>query len=579
MEYLKIYENLVIERPNEIAIEAYGEKITYLELDLKSSGAAMDIQKELIDKESVVAICSNGTIENFIAILGCIKSGIPFINLDVTAPKEYIDLLCRQLSIKLYLYSEGYQDAVSNEIPKKNIKKLNYTKQSEYSCKISELNYFVATSGTTGIPKIVKKTEKSLINSFNQMKMAVPMIFNTTVQQYATLSFAFGLDQTLIMLIGGTKICVDKKSEYINLEELYLNIEKNRAKVVFLAASIIKLLSKQPDLFEKIPSCLKYIVVGGEPLVVSADFIFELRNRKIKLLNNYGCTETGTVFFSLMEIQLLEIEQYNKVAIGKPLPSFLAVILNEQLLETNKGELYIGMDKFTNSYLDISIHEKLYFLKKYPEKVFYKMGDIAEKLKGKYYIIGRNDNCVNVKGYRVEIENVENIISQIIKGNECCVVPIENNYKEINLVCYYCYDLIDEKDLKKRLYEYLPNYMIPVSFIKTKKLVHSKNGKLDRKEMKLKYEEYLQGSNLLVNESEMKVRLKNLVENMLSIKLSEDCYSLTFQEIGLDSLGVTDYICTVEKQENIKIEDTALSEVRFDSIDTLVKYIRGKKNE
>lgn len=582
MKYLDFFEKLVEQYPNKIVIEAYGEKITYFDLDLKSSKIAYFLQERKIkEKNLIVGIFSNGKVENFITILACIKVGVPFINIDIKAPNEYIDALCKKLKVKLCLYSSEFEHLVLNKnIENKNIiELLKKIKENIFFKKEDKLEYYVATSGTTGTPKLVKKTEEALMNSFNQLNLSTPMIFNSIVQQYATLSFAFGLDQTLIMLIGKSKICINPNNNFIDFNSMCLDIEKNKAEVVFWAASIIKLLSRQSELFEKIPKCVKYIVAGGEPLIISADFIFELRNRGIMLLNNYGSTETGTIFFSPSEIQLQEIEQYNKVSIGEPLNGVLPVLLDEKMNEVEKGELYIGMDNFFNSYLDIDINEKIYILEKYPNKIFYKIGDILEKLNNKYYVIGRRDNCVNIRGYKIELENIENKIMELIKGNECCVISIENNYKENNLICYYNYE-IEESKLKNELTKILPHYMIPISFIKVNEIIHSKNGKVNRVEMKKKYEKYLQEiGNNSYNEKELRIRLKKLVEKMLNIQLSENCYFLKFQELGLDSLGITDYICMVEKQENIKIEDEALINQRFNSIDTLVQYIRGKENE
>ena len=581
MEYLKLYNNLVKEYPEIIAINAYGKKITYIDLDKKSSKLAVYLQKKINSKNFTIAIFSNGEIENFIGMLACIKLGVYFINIDTKAPIEYIDTLCNKLNINLCLYLTEYKHLIPNtNIEKVNIEKIIHTIREENFFKTQGiLKYYVATSGTTGIPKIVKKTEKALINSFKQFKASVPMIFNTITQQYAPLSFAFGLDQTLIMLIGKTQICVNKTNRYIDFNSMCSDISKNKAEVVFWASSVIKLLSKQSDLLAKIPKSIKYIVTGGEPLIVSADLIFELRNKNITLLNNYGSTETGTLFFSSMKIQLQEIEQYNKVSVGKPLDGFFTILLDEEKNEVEKGELYVGVSEFFNSYLEDDIDKKIYKIEKYPNKIFYKIGDIVEKINKNYYVIGRKDNCVNIRGYRVEIENIESKIIELINGDECCVISIENNYKENNLICYYSSE-IDEKKLKSELSTLLPYYMIPILFIKTNEIAHLKNGKIDRIEMKNKYKKSLLERNCnFSNERKLKRRLKYLIENILNIQLSDECYSLTFKEIGLDSLGITDYICTVEKQENITIEDEALIKKRFNSINTLAEYIKEKKYE
>ena len=579
MRYIEVFEKMVTEYPQKNIIHAYGNKISYYDLNCKSNYMAVQLKNLLSESENKVAIFSDASIEHFIAMLACIKCGIEFINIDVNAPSNYIKSVCRQLNISIYLFTGKYREMVKNEINAYSIESLSQSTLDKYDfVNKSRLGYYIATSGTTGIPKLVRKSELSLMNSYSQMRQEVPIMFNARIQQTATLSFAFGLDQSLIMLLASTEIFINDREKYFDINILFAYAESNFVDTLFLPTPIIKLLSRQPFLLEGVPECIKNIVVGGESLLISADLIFALRNHDIDLYNNYGTTETGTICFNKVHFSIFHVEKYNRVPIGHPLKTIDFLVLQEQgasMVQTNKGMLFVGTHNIGNTYLSESEYEGK--LIKFKGNEYYPTGDIVENIKGTLYIVGRKDNCVNIRGYKVELENVEKIISKVIEGKECCVISVENSLKEKMLVCFYEIGKVDNEQLKVKLAQELPDYMIPMVFIPTNNFAYTKSGKIDRNKMTRIYDRQKALEDKGFNNS-LILRLRHPIEKMIGVKLDEKHNDVLFKDLGLDSMSFVDYICVVEHNENVVIEDSALGSEQINTISKLAKYIESRKD-
>ncbi len=575
---LKNFELQARNNPHKIALIAFNESISFGDLNLKSNVLADFFRRRNSEANEVIGIYDVGSINHFISMLACLKARQPFINFDMYAPELYNEKIISRLNVRTVIVNSSAKCQGFQNYHKTNVEELlqsyNPSTIVESCFPKSELAYFVATSGTTGEPKLVAKNLKTLAFSLKQIRQKLPFLFEGAVQMSVPLNYAFGLDQVLIFLCAGVTVCIDSHEDFFNLQQQYSYIERNKAQTVFWGSPVLKLLSRQPQLFDGVPSCLKSIVVGGEPLIVSAAFLFELRNREISLLNNYGCTETGTLFFSAVQIPLTQIQEYNRIPIGEPLQGFDVVLSGE---ESSKGQLVIYAKKFFNEYTgdSFSTSSRFNLVPNADGKVCFYTGDIAEKIDGKYYIVGRHDNCVNVRGYRVELEAIEQYISQLLDDDECCVVPQKNEYDEIYLACFYRKGVAESHKLFDSLKKLLPRYMIPTKFFAQTQLPKLPNGKINRKALENFFPKYakteIQAAKFLEQ------RIKKLLEDTLRSTVPENFKECTFDELGLDSLSLVDFICKVEFAEKIVIDDAVITDKKFKTLGDLIEIVRKKK--
>ncbi|WP_339004885.1 AMP-binding protein [Fusobacterium polymorphum] len=568
-----IYENF-LQYDDRIAIIYKNEKIRYNDL-LKKCG---QLSISLINKNyNKVAISIENKIYFIITVFACIFAEIPFIIIDKNSPKKFLQ----------NILSEAKISTIISDIKIENIECINFDElfnenevqvSKDYNYSSSEIQdaviFFIATSGSTGKPKIAKRFLLAFLQDYIEVKKNVPFLLNEVAQQYAKLNFAYGLENTLLLLIGGTTICFSETNIGIkNIQKMYMEIKNNKASIVFWASPILKLLSKHHQLCNNMPSSIKYIYTGGEPLVISADLVIELHNRNITLINDYGSSEIGKIFTYPFNIKLRDIQNFNLVGVGKPFKGYEALILDEDLKETKEGYLYLkSEEKFLCAYVNENL--KTNVIKK-DNFYLYNTQDIAKIENNVVIILGRENNSVNIFGYRIELEQVEYFINQIKEIEICVVIPIYNKYREASIYCFYK-GKIDSFELRKRLKDFVPNYMIPLAFFSVENIYLLANGKVDRKKNMEEFKNFIVKEDLKVDN--LRERIYKYLVDIIGTKIGDlnEIYLRPFFTYGVDSLFLVDFISTVEKKENVMIS-TEISSSQINCLKDIVDLVNDYK--
>ncbi len=533
---------------NRKAIIEQSHNITYADLKHVINVIGENLQEQSLKS---VAICTDNRMNVIMIALSCIFVRIPFIVIDGKNPKTFNEKILEEANINNVICEGSFVLNSVNCIPFERLKQPSQKEIQKNKISGDRVLFYIATSGSTGKPKVAERYVSAFCRDYFEVESKFHFLFNQIAQQYAKLNFSYGLENTLLLLFGGTTICFGEKNISKNdMELMFAEINKNQATVVFWATPIIKLFSKHFRLAEKIPECIKYIYTGGEPLVVSADFVVILKNKCITLINDYGCSEIGKIFTYLFNIKLRDMDVYNMVGVGKALKGYEAVILDEELKEVDEGFLYLkSKEKFKCGYVNKLIDTNEIEADGY---WLYKMQDIAKRDNGEIVILGREINSVNVSGYRVELEQVEYAINAINGVVICVVLPYYNQYREANLYCFYV-GKIDSKDLRTQLNERIPQYMIPTAFINVEDIYLLPNGKVDRKCNKEKFDSIIQVKN--ENVGELKERIYKYLVSIVGMEIGvlSDIYLMPFSEYGIDSLSLVDFISTIEEKEKILI--------------------------
>ena len=564
MNNLESFSDFIMGKFNE-----YGDKpalqyndlvLTYSDMIKKISLLSHSIKEARLIS---VAICMENRLNLIVFAVACMISGVPFIVIDRNNPVSFLTDILDEANVHMII-SDGeltIENKITVELDDLRAGMNFPTVDSIIS---DDVLFYIATSGSTGKSKVAERLIDAFAQDYKEFENNYPFMFGEIAMQYAKLNFSYGLENTLLLLIGGTTICLPQSS--ISVQELgvmYEEINKCKASIVFWASPIIKLLSKHYKLFEGMPCCIRYIYTGGEPLVVSADLVVELRNRKMVLINDYGCSEIGKVFTYPFQIDLKDMEQFNMVGIGEPLKEYDAVILNADFEEVEEGFLVLkSSERFNCRYVNRNIKTCEVFKDGY---WYYNMHDIAKKVDGNIIVLGREINSVNITGYRIELEQVEYFINQLEEINVCVAIAKYNQYREASLFCFYDGKL-SEKELRLKLMDIVPGYMIPNVFIRVEKVYLLPNGKVDRKRNKEEFEHRM--NTQFIDSREIKDRIyKYLVEIVgSSVGELDDIFARPFSEYGVDSLDVVDFLSTVEEREKVLITS--------DGIGTKIKSVK-----
>jgi amino acid adenylation domain-containing protein len=341
------------------------------------------------------------------------------------------------------------------------------------------LAYIIYTSGSTGRPKGVAVTHHSIAN---YVLWALDTYFPDKAKGNMPLftSPAFDLTLTSIFcpLMGGHKVFVYSDTA-INetLYHIFSNLEIDTVK---LTPSHITLL----NYLQLIYTGVEQVIVGGEELKIQQVSILRSFNREMRIFNEYGPTE-ATVGCTVALVD----DRYTDI--GKPIANTAIYILDDRLQLTPigiSGELYIGGDCLAAGYYNNpSLTADRFIPDPFREgKKIYRTGDAGKWLAdGTLALIGRKDDQLKIRGYRVELGEITQHILRFAGISDCLIIPREEADGNLDLVAYITTDKSAEliPSLRTFLLQQLPDYMVPAHFVVMTEFPLTASGKINRKQL------------------------------------------------------------------------------------------------
>ena len=592
---LNMFKAHVRRTPSKVAIIANNQSITYNELDIKSTKLANYMLNQGICTQNIVGLMLHRSIETAIGILAIIKCGATYLPIDPEYPEDRIKYMLENSSAKYVLVNSKTLKLISDDFRKINIEQSNKEiydssfKSLSTKLEPNYLAYLIYTSGSTGKPKGVKISHKNLGNFVNGMKHEISFTRKKTMVSVTTICFdIFGLE-FWCSLCCGLKLVIANEEEQNSPELLNKLCLNNNVNIIQTTPSRFSTIFEEKanlEFFKNITD----ILVGGEPL--NDKILTTMKNTsKAKIYNVYGPTET-TIWSTIKDLTKDEI-----ITVGKPIANTQVYILNpsQTLLPINTpGELYIGGDGLSEGYMnrpDLT-NEKFINSPFVKNKKIYNTNDLAYFTeKGEIVHLGRTDFQVKVRGYRVELGEIEAIIQKNPNINNTCVTlkKLENGH-EVLVAFYTSKSTINsqnvEKELKNAISESLPNYMMPHFFVKLEKMPYTQNGKIDRKALPLPNMENLK-KEIIPPRNETDKKLIQIIEKILNI--SNVSISDTLIDLGGDSLTAitlsTKISTTFNIHVNIKyIMDYSIKElsnyiIKNSSNNTMVKIEKAPIQE
>ncbi|MFT5822223.1 MAG: amino acid adenylation domain-containing protein [Crocinitomix sp.] len=483
---LDLFAEQVIKTPNSIAVVYEDQSLTYQELDEKSNQLAHYLKQNYsITANDLVGIKHATNQWAMVSILAVLKSGGAYVPIDLEYPQERIDYVENDAQCKVCIDEA--------ELEKFNRTATNYAK-TVLNSKIdkNDLVYVIYTSGSTGKPKGVIVEHINLLHSTNaRINVYEP---GQTFLLLSSISFDSSIVGIFGTLLFGGCLVLTPTADAANLDKIAEIIEREKVSQLLTVPTFYKLLLTK---LETKKNTLKIVTVAGEECpksLVEAHHNAEyLQN--CDLFNEYGPTE-GTVWSS-----------YYKYAksdafidtIGKPIATAQIYLLNEenQLQPIGvAGEMCIGGLGVTKGYLNQSVltEEKFVANPFVAGERMYKTGDLACWLPdGNITFLGRKDDQVKVRGYRVELGEIEYALTQHPAINQAVVLVKENKENEKELVAYLASDSsqnnTSEKEnealnisgLRTFLSQYLPAFMLPTHYIQLDEIPLTSNGKINKK--------------------------------------------------------------------------------------------------
>lgn len=579
----QVFEKQVEKNMNGVALILGDKKITYDELNKLSNKLARFLREEKnVIPNQVISIIADKSFEMVIAILGIIKSGACYLPIDIDLPEDRINYMISNSKSKIIINCSNKEvEFIEKEnrsidvIDFKNIKLKEYDDTNLVNVNISsDRAYVMYTSGSTGKPKGCMNSHKGvlkLVRSINYLD--INQVKNVFLA--GNLVFDSSLHELWLCLLNlKTGILINKDivltpSLYKKYFETYDN-----SLAIFTTQLFHQYAYNTPEMFKN----AKYIISGGDVLLYQYVNNMKKYCKNTEVINIYGpaeCSAASTTFL------VDESIKGNPIPIGKPISNTRCYILDKQLniCPINvQGELYIGGDGVGMGYINNPIMTKKVFINNFIDnhsEKLYKTGDIVKlNYKGNIEYLGREDKQIKIRGYRVEISEIENIALEYNGIKEVKIV-VKKRGIDKKLIMYFTSDKkINIAHLKKKFLFKLPRYMVPEYIMQIEKMPLTPNGKIDEK-MLPDIDSIRESSNIVKPKNEVEEKLEKIVCQIL--QLNECSVEDNLFNIGLDSINATK-LCIEAMNDNIEISYADI--FSFPSIRELAKLSleKGEKN-
>ncbi len=482
----QLFEEQVEKTPDAVAVIFENQQLTYQELNNRANQLAHYLQTLGVKPETLVGICIERSLEMLIGLLGILKVGGIYVTLDTEHPRNRLALMLSDSQISILLTQKRLVQILSEYTERFIFLDTDWEIIATHSKdnvvnKITSENlaYVIYTSGSTGQPKGVRISHTSVVNLLKSMQREPGLTDSDTLLAITTISFDISVLELFLPLIAGGKLVIVSREVATDGIKLAQQLNTSAATVMQATPATWRMLLASGW---QGSSQLK-ILCGGEAL--STDLATALIEKSASLWNLYGPTET-TIWSTVHKVESIGI---SKIPIGYPIANTQIYLLDSQLQPVPigfPGELYISGFGVGSGYLNRpELTTKKFIPNPYAGKgnsILYKTGDLVRYLPdGVIEYIGRTDQQVKLRGFRIELEEVEKVLNQHPTVLQV-VVLLKDDEGGKHLVAYVVLNSEekDSEELRSFLETKLPNYMIPSAFVMLDTIPLTPNGKIDR---------------------------------------------------------------------------------------------------
>ncbi|XLS27836.1 amino acid adenylation domain-containing protein [Flavobacteriaceae bacterium M23B6Z8] len=582
-----LIDKMALQYPAKVAVkDANGER-TYEELKQNASKLAGLLHHQIeVKEEEVIAVLADRSVDYIESVYGIWKSGGVYLPIHPELPQNRISVILENAAVTTLCVSRKYLDIaialLSEQVSLKHVVCIDDTLDRELSIHegcifydkaainagepltnslsvIDNLAYVIYTSGSTGTPKGAMLEHRGMLNHLFIMVNDLKMSEESNVAQNASQSFDISVWQMFnALIIGGTTV-VYSHWETLQVQKFSELLTKHQITLLQLVPSYLTVLLDEMDNHTKdfFPN-LEYLLVTGETVKKNLLERWFTKFPNIKVVNAYGPTEAADdITLYIMD----RVPEGHSIPIGQSLANLNIYIVNEdeQLCPVGvKGEIWVSGLGVGRGYLnDAEKTEKVFVNDPFQgsrQARLYKTGDLGKFLPdGNIEFFGRKDYQVKVNGYRIELEEIENYLSQLSAVKEAIVIVHTSEDQVTQLFGFVtCYDQVAAEGLKQELATYLPDYMVPSRIIILDAFPLTPNGKVDRK--KLPYLITVQDAVAEKKDTVLSNTEKVLIEIWKELlEVEEVGVHQNFFELGGHSLKVISMISQVQKRLEAEI--------------------------
>jgi amino acid adenylation domain-containing protein len=476
--------------PDAVAAVCEGERMTYGSLVARARELATHLRPLGVQPGVRVGLCVERSLDMLVGLLGILEAGGAYVPLDPAFPPERLSFMIEDAACPVLVT----QKHLLNVLPTAGARTValdalggppgGESGQPEgRPATGDDLAYVIYTSGSTGRPKGVQISHRALVNLLESMARTPGLASGDVLLAVTTLSFDIAALELYLPLVTGARVVVAKRDSVLDAARLMATLRDEGVTVMQATPSTWRLLR---DAGWRGDRGFK-IFCGGEAL--AAELAEALSAGGASVWNLYGPTET-TIWSTVHQVRPGE----SPVPIGRPIANTRVYVLDargEPVPVGVPGELYIGGAGVAHGYLNRPELTSDRFVPDVftddPGARLYRTGDrVRYRRDGALEFLDRLDNQVKVRGFRVELGEIESVLARH-PALSLAVVTVRGDASGSKRLAAYAVvkgsSTPSVDTLRAHLATKLPEYMIPSTFTILDALPLTPNGKIDRRRL------------------------------------------------------------------------------------------------
>ncbi|MEV6345241.1 amino acid adenylation domain-containing protein [Actinoplanes sp. NPDC051851] len=485
---IELFERQAVRTPHRPALLAGPAVVTFAELDALADRLAVRLRSAGVGTESRVGLLLERGVDLVVAVLATLKAGGAYVPLDVRDPADRVGFMVTDAGAGVVLTSARYADRAAatgarvlradQDTAGDPAEPLTRSRpHPDSAC------YLIYTSGSTGRPKGVTVTHRGLGNYLGWAVRAYRVADGGGAPLVSSLRFDLSVTTLFAPLLAGRPVLLVAEGEELPALAETLCQKLDHGLVKLTPAHLETLDKAMPSATVEADG---YLVVGGESLHGGTVAAWRRRIPGLRVVNEYGPTETvvGCCVYEVDE----QTDLSGTVPIGRPIANTRLYVLDRYLQPVPRGtigELYVAGTGVARGYWNRpGLTAERFVADPFattPGERMYRTGDLARRRPdGELDCLGRVDTQVKVRGYRVELAEIEAALTRLPRVREAIVLLREDRPGETALVGYVAGAGVAGTEVREALRRELPEYMVPDVVVVLDELPLAGSGKVDR---------------------------------------------------------------------------------------------------
>ncbi|MCP3937647.1 MAG: amino acid adenylation domain-containing protein [Actinomycetia bacterium] len=490
----ELFEQRVRRHPDSVAAVQDERCWTYRELNARANRLGRALLARGLEREGVVAVVTERNLDWMAAVLAVFKAGGVYLPIEPHFPADRVTATLARAGCRIAITEHTSDESLKSAVDTIGDIDLMYVgdvwnashpdRNLGLAVAPDQLAYIYFTSGSTGEPKGAMCEHAGFLNHLYAKIDDFEMVEGEVVAQIAPQCFDISLWQLVsALLVGGTTVVVEQET-LLDPGRFIATIVDERVGVMQVVPSYLEVLLSYLEQNPRDLVDLHCVSATGEALKPDLVHRWFAAQPHIKLANAYGLTETSD---DTNHEVMTKPPSDGTVPLGRSVNNAYVYVVDENLLPVPlgaPGEIVFSGVCVGRGYINDPERTALAYLDDplRPGERLYRSGDFGRwRPDGKLEYLGRRDAQVKIRGFRIEIGEIENSMRRIDGVREGAVVLSERPDGNKQLVAFYSGEEYDRDQLKGRMGQVLPDYMVPSVIERCERLPLTANGKVDRK--------------------------------------------------------------------------------------------------